>query len=72
MYKAMTFPAKRSLPSKSHKKRQAFRQRPKAWVQPRFTKAWAAWVEHEIWHPEQKSQCLTDGRFELVVAFADE
>jgi hypothetical protein len=54
------------------KKRQGFRQRPKAWVQTRFTKAWEARVEHEIWHPEQKSQRLPDGRFELVVAFADE
>ena len=42
------------------------------WAQLRFTKARAAWVEHEIWHPEQKNQRLTDGRYELVVPYADE
>jgi predicted DNA-binding transcriptional regulator YafY len=45
---------------------------PKAWAQLRFSKARAAWVEHEIWHPEQKSMRLTDGRYELVVPYADE
>ena len=45
---------------------------PKAWAQLRFSKARAAWVEHEIWHPEQKSVRLADGRYELVVPYADE
>ena len=45
---------------------------PKAWAQLRFSKARSAWVEHEIWHPEQKSLRMSDGRFELVVPYADE
>lgn len=45
---------------------------PKAWAQLRFSKARAAWVENEIWHPEQKSQRLGDGRYELVIPYADE
>lgn len=45
---------------------------PKAWAQLRFSKTRAAWVENEIWHPEQKSQRLSDGRYELLVPYADE
>jgi predicted DNA-binding transcriptional regulator YafY len=45
---------------------------PKAWAQLRFSKARAAWVEHEIWHPEQKSLRMADGRYELVIPYADE
>ncbi len=45
---------------------------PKAWAQLRFSKARAAWVEHEIWHPEQKSLRMDDGRYELVIPYADE
>lgn len=45
---------------------------PKAWAQLRFSKARAAWVENEIWHPEQKSQRLPDGRYELLIPYADE
>jgi predicted DNA-binding transcriptional regulator YafY len=45
---------------------------PKAWAQLRFSKARAAWVQNEIWHPEQKSQRLSDGRYELVIPYADE
>ena len=45
---------------------------PKAWAQLRFSKARVAWVEHEIWHPEQKSLRMADGRYELVIPYADE
>jgi len=45
---------------------------PKAWAQLRFSKVRAAWVQNEIWHPEQKSQRLGDGRYELVIPYADE
>lgn len=45
---------------------------PKAWAQLRFSKGRAAWVENEIWHPEQKSHRLSDGRYELVIPYADE
>lgn len=45
---------------------------PKAWAQLRFSKGRAAWVENEIWHPEQKSQRLSDGRYELFIPYADE
>jgi predicted DNA-binding transcriptional regulator YafY len=45
---------------------------PKAWAQLRFSKARAAWVQNEIWHPDQKSQRLSDGRYELVIPYADE
>lgn len=45
---------------------------PTAWAQLRFSKARAAWVESEIWHPEQKSKRLADGRYELVIPYADE
>jgi predicted DNA-binding transcriptional regulator YafY len=29
-------------------------------------------VQQEIWHPEQKSHRLSDGRYELVIPYADE
>ena len=45
---------------------------PKAWAQLRFSKVRPACVENEIWHPEQKSQHLSDGRYELVTPYADE
>ena len=45
---------------------------PKAWAKLRFSKARAAWVANEIWHPEQKSQMLPDGRYELVIPYSDE
>ena len=45
---------------------------PKAWAQLRFSKVRAEWVQNEIWHPEQKSQRLSDGRYELVIPYADE
>jgi predicted DNA-binding transcriptional regulator YafY len=45
---------------------------PKAWAQLRFSKASAAWVEQGIWHPQQKSQVLQDGRYELVIPYSDE
>jgi predicted DNA-binding transcriptional regulator YafY len=37
----------------------------------RFTAARARWVGDERWHPEQKGQFLTDGRYELQVPFRD-
>jgi predicted DNA-binding transcriptional regulator YafY len=45
---------------------------PKAWAQLRFSSGRAPWVEQEIWHPEQKSHRLSDGRYELVIPYADE
>ena len=45
---------------------------PKAWAQLRFSAARAQWVQQEIWHADQKSQTLRDGRYELVVPYADE
>lgn len=45
---------------------------PKALAQLRFSKARSAWVENEIWHPDQKSLRMADGRYELVIPYADE
>jgi predicted DNA-binding transcriptional regulator YafY len=45
---------------------------PKAWAQLRFSAGRAPWVQQEIWHPEQKSQRLSDGSYELVIPYADE
>ncbi|MEY3217034.1 MAG: hypothetical protein RLZZ280_1411 [Pseudomonadota bacterium] len=45
---------------------------PKAWAQLRFSAARAPWVAQEIWHPQQKSQTLPDGRYELVLPYSDE
>jgi predicted DNA-binding transcriptional regulator YafY len=45
---------------------------PKAWAQLRFSAGRAPWVEQEIWHPDQKSQRLSDGSYELVIPYADE
>ncbi len=45
---------------------------PKAWAKLRFSAARAQWVQQEIWHPDQKSQTLHDGRYELAVPYADE
>jgi predicted DNA-binding transcriptional regulator YafY len=36
-----------------------------------FSKKAARWVAEERWHPEQKSQFLPDGRFELRLPFSD-
>jgi predicted DNA-binding transcriptional regulator YafY len=36
-----------------------------------FSKKSARWVAEERWHPEQKTQFLPDGRFELRLPFSD-
>lgn len=45
---------------------------PKPLAQLRLSKARSAWVEHKIWHPEQKSLRTYDDRFVLMVSYADE
>lgn len=37
----------------------------------RFTAERARWVADESWHPQQQSQWLADGRYELSVPYAD-
>lgn len=37
----------------------------------RFSEARARWVADERWHPKQKGQFLTDGRYELRVPYRD-
>lgn len=38
----------------------------------RFTAKRARWVADEIWHPQQQSRWLEDGRFELAVPYSDD
>ncbi|HUX31495.1 MAG TPA: WYL domain-containing protein [Thiobacillus sp.] len=38
----------------------------------RFTAKRARWVAEEIWHPEQESRWLEDGRYELRLPYSDE
>jgi predicted DNA-binding transcriptional regulator YafY len=49
-----------------------FGGQPKAWARLRFTPARAPWVQQEIWHPEQKSEHLPDGSYELAIPYSDE
>lgn len=41
------------------------------WALLRFSAYQSRWVKNEVWHPEQKSQTLEDGRYELTVPFGD-
>ena len=36
-----------------------------------FSKERAQWVSEETWHPDQEGRILKDGRYELVVPYAD-
>ena len=38
----------------------------------RFTAKRARWVAEEIWHPEQESRWLEDGRYELRLPYSDD
>lgn len=38
----------------------------------RFTAKRARWVAEEIWHPEQQSRWLDDGRYELRLPYSDD
>jgi predicted DNA-binding transcriptional regulator YafY len=38
----------------------------------RFTAKRARWVAEEIWHPEQKSRWIEDGRYELHLPYSDD
>ncbi len=41
------------------------------WAVLRFTPSRAQYVSKQVWHPEQKSQWLDDGSYELQVPFTD-
>lgn len=41
------------------------------WATLVFTAEAARWVRHEVWHEQQKTRELPDGRFELSVPYAD-
>lgn len=44
---------------------------PNATAVLRFGERMARWVSEEIWHPQQKGQWMTDGRYELEIPYAD-
>ncbi len=48
-----------------------FAGKPRATAVLVFTAHRARWVADEIWHPEQKSRWLDDGRYELSVPYSD-
>ncbi|MDM4768493.1 WYL domain-containing protein [Pelomonas sp. SE-A7] len=41
------------------------------WAELVFSAEAAAWVSHEEWHPQQRSQWLDDGRWRLELPFVD-
>jgi predicted DNA-binding transcriptional regulator YafY len=49
-----------------------FAGQPHATAVLRFTAKRARWVAEEIWHPEQQSHWLEDGRYELRVPYSDD
>jgi predicted DNA-binding transcriptional regulator YafY len=49
-----------------------FAGKPHATAVLRFTAKRARWVAEEIWHPQQQSQWLADGRYELHVPYSDD
>lgn len=49
-----------------------FAGKPHATAVLRFTAKRARWVAEEIWHPEQESRWLEDGRFELRLPYSDD
>ncbi len=48
-----------------------FAGQPHAIAVLRFTAKRARWVAEEIWHPEQQSRWLEDGRYELRLPYSD-
>jgi proteasome accessory factor C len=48
-----------------------FAGHPTATAVLRFTAERARWVADEVWHPEQQTRWLPDGRFELSVPYSD-
>ena len=49
-----------------------FAGQPHATAVLRFTAKRARWVAEEIWHPEQESRWLEDGRYELCLPYSDD
>ena len=49
-----------------------FAGQPHATAVLRFTAKRARWVAEEIWHPEQQSRWLDDGRYELRLPYSDD
>lgn len=49
-----------------------FAGQPHAIAVLRFTAKRARWVAEEIWHPEQQSRWLEDGRYELRLPYSDD
>lgn len=49
-----------------------FAGKPVATAVLRFTARRARWAADEIWHPQQQSRWLEDGRFELAVPYSDD
>ena len=49
-----------------------FAGQPHATAVLRFTAKRARWVAEEIWHPEQQSRWLEDGRYELRLPYSDD
>ncbi|MCL4470479.1 MAG: WYL domain-containing protein [Gammaproteobacteria bacterium] len=49
-----------------------FAGQPHAIAVLRFTAKRARWVAEEIWHPEQQSRWLDDGRYELRLPYSDD
>lgn len=49
-----------------------FSGKPTATAILRFTSKRARWVAEEIWHPDQQSRWLEDGRYELRLPYSDE
>ena len=49
-----------------------FAGKPRAVAVLVFTAKRARWVAEEIWHPEQQSRWLADGRYELRVPYSDD
>ena len=49
-----------------------FAGQPHATAVLRFTAKRARWVSEEIWHPEQQSRWLDDGRYELRLPYSDD
>jgi predicted DNA-binding transcriptional regulator YafY len=44
----------------------------KGWAKLKFTPERARWVEHEEWHPEQRSEKMKDGSYILELPYSDE
>jgi predicted DNA-binding transcriptional regulator YafY len=44
----------------------------KAWAELKFSPERSRWVQHEEWHPDQKSTLHKDGSYTLEVPYSDE